>query len=219
MGFGSSTGGGGTVASSSDVALNSPVNDQVLTYDSALAKWKNGATVDASLLQVIKKPSSWVASTAYKPGDFFILSSTVYRVINAFISGTDGPIPADGRPVTPDSNFEVYASPSAVGTSVVRRASDGSATFGRAYSLISPTAATELTNKQYVDEAISTVTLPARPASMLTVVWNGTAWTYRGAVISAQPTDRITGDVVMFIGNPGGSLPTWAITNDIWTQG
>jgi len=284
MGFGSG-GGSGSVAGSSDVALNSPANNQVLTYDSSIAKWKNGtggsgvdaegvrdtiaatlvggtnitvapndaadtitvstpATVnspdatllaranhtgtqptstitdlDDVLLQTIKRPVSWAASTPYLPGDFFIKSSTVYRVINAFTSGTVAPIPGDAQPETSDADFEVYASPSAVGTSVVRRASDGSATFGRVYSLISPTADTELTNKQYVDEAVDAVTLPTRPASILSIVWNGSAWTYRGSVISAQPTDRISGDVAMFIGNPGGSLPTWAVTNDIWTQG
>ena len=170
-------------------------------------------------LQTVKDPVNWAASTQYNPGDFFIRSSTIFRVLNAFTSGTVAPVPADGQPVTPDADFEVFASPSSVGTSIVRRASDGSATFNRAYALSDPTSATELTNKQYVDQAISTVTLPARPAAMLTVIWNGTAWTYRGVVISAQPTDRTTGDVVMFIGNPGGSLPTWAVTNDIWTQG
>ncbi len=39
MGFGG--GGGGSVAGSSDVALNSPVNQDVLTYDSSTSKWKN----------------------------------------------------------------------------------------------------------------------------------------------------------------------------------
>ena len=234
MGFGGSGGGGGgSVASSSDVALNSPTNNQVLTYDSSLAKWKNATggsgggvdvetvsnMMDAALVQTVKKPVSWAASTSYAVGDYFSLSYSTYRVVNAFTSGTDAPVPADARPVTPDSDFEIFASPSSVGSAIVRRSSDGAATFSRVYSLMNPTAATELTNKQYVDEAIDNVTMPTRPASMLTVVWNGSAWTYRGTVISAQPTDRIAGDVVMFVGNPGGSLPTWAITNDIWTQG
>ena len=39
MGFGG--GGSGSVAGSSDVALNSPVNQDVLTYDSSVSKWKN----------------------------------------------------------------------------------------------------------------------------------------------------------------------------------
>lgn len=44
MGFGGS-GGGGSVAGSSDVALNGPLNNDVLTYDSASSKWKNAVSV------------------------------------------------------------------------------------------------------------------------------------------------------------------------------
>ena len=40
MGFGSG-GGSSSVAGSSDVALNTPINNDVLTYDSATSKWKN----------------------------------------------------------------------------------------------------------------------------------------------------------------------------------
>jgi hypothetical protein len=50
MGFGGS-GGSGSVAGSSDVALNSPANQEVLTYDSAVSKWKNasGVTPDGTI--------------------------------------------------------------------------------------------------------------------------------------------------------------------------
>lgn len=41
MGFGGSGGGSGSVSGSSDVALSSPVTDQVLTYDGTTSKWKN----------------------------------------------------------------------------------------------------------------------------------------------------------------------------------
>ncbi len=42
MGFGGSGSGGGTIAGSGDVALNSPANNNVLRYDSGTAKWTNG---------------------------------------------------------------------------------------------------------------------------------------------------------------------------------
>lgn len=42
MGFGGS-GGGGSIAGSSDAALNNPINNHVLTYDSSVSKWKNAA--------------------------------------------------------------------------------------------------------------------------------------------------------------------------------
>lgn len=43
MGFGGSGGGSSSIASSTDVALSSPSDSEVLTYDSATAKWKNKA--------------------------------------------------------------------------------------------------------------------------------------------------------------------------------
>lgn len=46
MGFGGSGGGGGSgaIGGATDVALNSPSNNQVLTYDSSIEKWKNAAS-------------------------------------------------------------------------------------------------------------------------------------------------------------------------------
>ncbi len=41
MGFGGSSGGSGSLSGSSDVALSSLANSQVLTYDTAVSKWKN----------------------------------------------------------------------------------------------------------------------------------------------------------------------------------
>ena len=42
MGFGSG-GGSNNISTSGDVALNSPANDDVLTFDAATSKWKNAA--------------------------------------------------------------------------------------------------------------------------------------------------------------------------------
>lgn len=41
MGFGGGSGGGGALSAAPDVAFNTPQNNQVLTYDSAISKWKN----------------------------------------------------------------------------------------------------------------------------------------------------------------------------------
>jgi hypothetical protein len=45
MGFGNSGGSGGSIAGSNDVALNGPLNTEVLSFDAASSKWKNAATV------------------------------------------------------------------------------------------------------------------------------------------------------------------------------
>lgn len=42
MGFGGS-GGGGSIAGASDAAVSSPANNDVLTYDTSIGKWKNAA--------------------------------------------------------------------------------------------------------------------------------------------------------------------------------
>lgn len=45
MTFGGSSGGGGSIASGSDVILSNLANDQVLTYDGTSAKWQNSSIV------------------------------------------------------------------------------------------------------------------------------------------------------------------------------
>lgn len=63
--------GGGSVAASSDVALNNVANNEVLTFDSSVGKWKNaaapagGGTVETippgSTLTVQKVNGAWPA--------------------------------------------------------------------------------------------------------------------------------------------------------------
>ncbi len=52
MGFG---GGGSTtsIGTSTDVALNTPVTSQVLTYDGSIAKWKNAAANGAQVVESV----------------------------------------------------------------------------------------------------------------------------------------------------------------------
>lgn len=59
MGYGGPS-SGGSISSSSDVALNSPTDSQVLTYDSGTAKWKNQTPPGASAPIVVRwDGSSW----------------------------------------------------------------------------------------------------------------------------------------------------------------
>ena len=44
MGFGGSSGGSTTVSGASDVAMNTPIDANVLTYNSSTTKWENGGT-------------------------------------------------------------------------------------------------------------------------------------------------------------------------------
>lgn len=49
MGFSSGGGGSGNIAGSTDVALNNPSNNEVLTYDTSVSKWKNSQAGSAEL--------------------------------------------------------------------------------------------------------------------------------------------------------------------------
>jgi hypothetical protein len=59
----------------------------------------------------------------------------------------------------------------------------------------------------------------ARPAHAFIVIYDSPNWEYKNATITARPSEMQTGDIILFVGNPGGSLPAWATTNDLWTQG
>lgn len=51
-----------------------------------------------------------------------------------------------------------------------------------------------------------------------TVRYTGTAWEF-ATLADAQAAGLDTRQTVWFIGNPGGAMPDWARTGDIWTQG
>lgn len=64
MGFGGSGGGSGSVAGSSDVALNNPADSQVLSYNASTSKWKNatitqGGGATAGFVYYTTASSSW----------------------------------------------------------------------------------------------------------------------------------------------------------------
>ena len=82
MGFGGSGGGGGgTVGSATDVALNNPSNNQVLTYDGTIGKWKNAAA------------SSGFADPTTTKGDLIVHGSSTTRL----------PVGTNGQVLTADS--------------------------------------------------------------------------------------------------------------------
>ena len=65
MGFGSS-GGSSSIAGSSDVALNAPVNSDVLTYDTSTSKWKNAVAVGGAVSYATLP--AWTTLTVFKSG-------------------------------------------------------------------------------------------------------------------------------------------------------
>ncbi len=63
MGFGGS-GGNGSISGASDAALNNPANNHVLTYDSAISKWKNAVSPSAAVSSVAGRTGAVVLSKA-----------------------------------------------------------------------------------------------------------------------------------------------------------
>lgn len=67
MGFGGSSGGGGSLGTATDVALNNPANNQALVYDGSVGKWKNAAL----------SASAGVTSVNTRTGDITLTKSDV----------------------------------------------------------------------------------------------------------------------------------------------
>ena len=66
MSFGGGSGGSGSIHTDSDVVLNNPATNDVLTYDAGLGKWKNGIS-----------PSAPVSSVAGKTGAVTLAATDV----------------------------------------------------------------------------------------------------------------------------------------------
>lgn len=207
-------GGGGGISAASDIAFSNPAQNDTLTFDSAVQKWRN-----QTLNEVVSISTAWSAGVDYAVGDFFSHGGVIYRTEVAFTSSSTQPSVATARPTDPASNFSVWAAPGNSPGSLVVRSSTNEVTVQMVYIMNVPADPTSGTNKQYVDDKVAEMALQARPPILARVVWNGSDWTYRNVVITARPGDLGTGDGIIFVGNPGGTLPTWAATNDLWTQG
>jgi len=99
MGFspGSGSGGSGSIAGSSDVALSSVQDDQVLGYDSAAAKWQNqnGSSPNlnnlpaGSTITVQKSSGSWPSRPTSR-GDIVVMWKGPNPSPSIVSSGTSG---------------------------------------------------------------------------------------------------------------------------------
>jgi hypothetical protein len=159
----------------------------------------------------VKTPTVWAAGVVYAIGDYFSTTAgVIYRVIVAHTA-------AATEPTAATANFTVWGSSGNFPGSVIVRNALGEVAFSAAYASDVPTAASELTNKQYVDTQVATVAAPAIPFVFYPIVWNGTSWTYGNVAITARPSGMRSGDIAFFDGV--GTLPTWATTNDLMTEG
>ena len=67
MGFGGGSSGSSAISSASDVALNNPANNEVLTYDTTTSKWKN-AVGGSGQVQSVNGQQGAVTLTAGQVG-------------------------------------------------------------------------------------------------------------------------------------------------------
>lgn len=105
MAFNPGGGGSGSISTSTDVALNTPANNQVLSYSSGTGKW-----VNATSPGTLNPRGAFTVSTPYAVNDLFLANGQTYRVINAHTSG-GGPPSVDG----PWTNLELFAARGADG--------------------------------------------------------------------------------------------------------
>lgn len=68
--------GGGTIATSGDVALSNPVNGEVLTYDAAVAKWKNASVASISPALIPLQLKRATSTDAWSDGNGVTYSNT-----------------------------------------------------------------------------------------------------------------------------------------------
>ena len=91
MGFGGSGSGGGSggsIAGGSDVALNNPATDNVLSYDGASAKWKN----TTNIIRYNTTTNTWPARPAGATWGILYLST----------NSANAPAPTDANLVAGD---------------------------------------------------------------------------------------------------------------------
>lgn len=126
MGFGGNGGGGsGSISSSSDVALNTPGNDDVLSYDQTTAKWHNKAFAASGVTSVAGRSGAVtlvqadvglgnVDNTAdlSKP-----VSTATQTALNNKITGYNG---AAGLWIGTQAQYDAIGSPSATTLYVIR---------------------------------------------------------------------------------------------------
>ena len=162
----------------------------------------------------LKLPDTWLASTLYTVGSFFIQGSVIFYVLTEFTSGTTAPIPGDAAPLKSDSTFAVWASPANIGSSLVRRSAEGEVWVTAAYATQVPVEDTELTNKLYVDTAVAKGSPAARPCMTIPIIWNGVAWTHGREAIATRPEGMIPGDILEFSGGAASNRPSFAAEDD-----
>lgn len=83
MGFGgSSSGGSGSIASSTDVALNNVINNQLLGYDTTTSKWKNVSTNDALVVAIrsVTSSTTLILTDAMKAVEVTAASATTITI-------------------------------------------------------------------------------------------------------------------------------------------
>jgi hypothetical protein len=195
----------GSVNNTADV--DKPIS--TATQNALNGKVNVGST--SSSTNSVKTPTVWVTGAAYGVGDYFSTSfGVIYRTVVAHTA-------AATEPTAATANFAVWGSSGNFPGSVIVRNALGEVAFSAAYATDVPTAASELTNKQYVDTQVATVAAPAIPFVFYPIVWNGTAWTYGNVAITARPSGMRSGDIAFFDGV--GTLPAWATTNDLMTEG
>lgn len=138
-------GGSGSVSTSSDVALNNVANNEVLTYDSVIAKWKNASVTastvpaDGSITDVHISATAAIAESKLALVSDAVAATPSRRTLG---TGAQQAFPGNGR-------LDQLAQP----TVAVNLGGQ------KAINAADPTAANDLVTKQYVDYVATLTTV------------------------------------------------------------
>ena len=187
MGFGGGGGSGGTIGSATDVALSSPANGQVLTYNSGVAKWQNqassggsNATTGAPGLVQLAGDLGGTATSPTTPTAVHLTGAETVAGVKTFSSI---PVLPATTPTTStqaatkgyvDANIGASvgsATPAALGS-----AAAGSSTSAARQDHVHPTTGLMLTTQQTSIKAVNIYTsgaYPTRPSGYGSVEWIG----------------------------------------------
>jgi len=186
MGFGGTGGGSGSIASSSDVSLNVVTNNDVLTYDASVAKWKNA---------VGGSGGGSVASVAGKTGVVTLVKADVG--LDTVDNTSDAAKPVSTATQTALSAKAPLASPVFTGTPTAPTATAGGNN-------------TQLATTAFVTAAIATA-LSSSGASPVYVIYYDTASaTWKGHGGAAVPATAPAGVLIRLVDKRGADVADYS---------
>jgi len=186
MGFGGNGGSNGSIASSSDVTLNAPINNDVLTYDASTSKWKNA---------VGSAGGGAVSSVAGKTG---------------VVTLTRGDVGLDNVDNTADASKPVST---AVQTALNAKAAIASPAFSGTPTAPTATAGvntTQLATTAFVTAAIASALSSSGASPVYVIYYDAASSTWKGHGGGAIPASPPAGVLIRLVDKRGANVADYS---------